>query len=70
MDENELGLADGLHLVRLRHGAMLSDAEPQEIDSGEAELALGNIDDEAVILKVLKQLMKVDPVLCGITAGH
>lgn len=49
---------------------MLSDAVPQEIDSGDTKLALGNDDDEALILKVLKQLTKVDPVLYGITAGH
>ena len=48
----------------------MSDAVPQEINSVEAKLVLGNNDKEAMILESEKQIMKVYSVVCSIPAGH
>ncbi len=59
-----LELPDGLHLVRQGSSTMLSDAVSKEVYFGTAELALGDIDYKAIIMKALKQLSQVGLVLC------
>ncbi len=65
-----LELSDGLHLVGQGGSTVLSDAVSKEVYFGTAELALGDIDYEAIITKALKQVSQVGFVLCCISAGH